>query len=178
MCILGISILFLNSSYCFDQLKGDKNDLESSSSSYSEVMSDTRINNVLLKQLLERVEHVEEENRHLLKLVHHLETENSNRKKEIDELRDEFDLQKEYTNGLEELIVEIGNSKQNVKIPEENKVDKQNTLLNYTKQSPSMTQPLTSSQGNYFCIFKRYNRVKCKQYAQFFLYFVLFTCVY
>ena len=150
MYILGVSIFFLNSSFCFDHLKGDKNDLESSSSSYSEVMSDTRINNILLKQLLERVELVEEENRHLLKLVHHLETENCNRKKEIDELRDS---QKEYTNGLEKLIVEIGNSKQNVKIPVENKVDKQNTFLNDTRQSPSMAQTLTSSQGIHFLYF-------------------------
>ena len=152
--ILGASILFLNSRFCFDHLKGDKNDLESSSISYSEVMSDTRIDNILLKQLLERVEHVEEENIHLLKVIHHLETENSNRKKEIDELRDELDSQKEYTYGLEELIVEIGNSKQNMDIPEENKGDKQNTLLNNTRQSPLLAQALTSSQGSYFFILK------------------------
>ena len=61
----------------FDHIRGDKNDLESSS--YTEIMSDTRIDNVLLKQLLERVEHVEEENRNLLSLVHHLESEEGDR---------------------------------------------------------------------------------------------------
>ena len=71
VCVLGVSFLFLSSSYCFD-VKNDKDGLESSS--FTEVMSDTRMDNALLKQLLEA-------NRHLLELVHHLESENANRKK-------------------------------------------------------------------------------------------------
>ena len=122
--------------------------MESSISSNTEDKPDTRIDNALLKQLLERVEHVEEENRYLHSLVHHLESENANRKKEIDELYNELVSQKEYTNGLEELIVEVRLSKQNVKIPEEKKGDKQNTLLNDTRQSPSLDQALSSSQGS------------------------------
>ena len=121
VCILGASFLFLNSTFCVDILKCGTKDLESSISSNTEEKPDTRIDNALLKQLLERVEHVEEENRNLLKLVHHLESENANRKKEIDELNDELVTQKEFTNGLEELIVEVRLSKQNVKIPEEKK---------------------------------------------------------
>ena len=148
VCILGASFLFLYSSFCVDILKGGTNDLESSISSYTKEKPDTRVDNALLKQLLERVEHVEEENRYLLSLVHHLESENANRKKEIEELQGELVSQKDYTNGLEEPIVEIGDSKQNVKIPEEKKGDKQNTLSNDTRQSPSLDQALSSSQGS------------------------------
>ena len=126
--ILGASFLFLNSTICFDVCKGVTKDLESSISNYNGEKPDTRVDNALLKQLLERVEHVEEENRYLLSLVHHLESENAIRKKEIDELKVDMMSQKEYTNGLEELIVEVRLSKQNVKIPEEKKGDKQNTL--------------------------------------------------
>ena len=63
ICILGASFLFLNSTFCVDILKSDTKDLESRISSYTEEKPDSRIDNALLKQLLERVEHVEEENR-------------------------------------------------------------------------------------------------------------------
>ena len=154
VCILGASLLLLNSNFCFE-LEGDKNDLESSISSNTEEKPDTRVDNALLKQLLEKVEHVEEENRYLLSLVHHLESENVNRKKEIDELNDELLSQKEYTNGLEELIVEIVNSNQCVAITGHNKLflfGDQKTLLKDTRKSPSLVRASLSSQGISFCI--------------------------
>ena len=147
LCILGASFLFLNSTFCVDILKVGTKDLESSISSNIEERPDTRIDNVLLKQLLERVEHVEEENRYLLELVHHLESENANRKKEIHELKVEMMSQKEYTNGLEELIVEMRNSKQNAEIADETKGHKQNTLVEDNRKSSSPAQTPLSSQG-------------------------------
>ena len=147
VCILGVSFLLLNSSFCFELLMNGKNDLGSSISSYTEETPDTKVDNALLKQLLERVEHVEEENRNLLSLVHHLESENVNRKKEIDELKIEMISQKEYTNGLEELIVEVRNSKQNVESPDETKGDKQNTMIKDNRKSSSLAQTPLSSQG-------------------------------
>ena len=149
VCILGASFLFLNSTLCVDILKGGTKDLESSISSNTEEKSGIRIDNALLKQLLERVEHVEEENRYLLKLVHHSESENADRKKEIDELKVEMMSQKEYTKGLEELIVEARNSKQNAEIPDETKGHKQKTLFKDNRKSSSPAQTLLSSQGIY-----------------------------
>ena len=145
--ILGASFLFLKSSFCVNILKGGTKDLESSISNYNKEKHDSRVDNVLLKQLLERVEHVEEENRYLLKLVHYLESENVNRKKEIDELNDELVSQKEYTNGLEELIVEVRNSKQNAEIRDKTKGHKQNTLLEDNRKSSSPAQTPLSTQG-------------------------------
>ena len=149
-CVLCVSFLFLSSSYCFD-VKNDKDGLESRSSSFIEVMSDTRIDNALLKQLLE-------ENRHLLKRVHHLELENANRKKEIDELKIKLLPEKEYINSLEEAPFEkeIGNSIQSMDAPGKPKLsatgERHKTSLKDNSKSPSVTEAVSPPQGRQFCI--------------------------